>query len=101
MKMYILIREFVPLGKAVLVSAHSSLACYLKFKEHLEMQQWLDTSFKKVVCVVNDAEFEKARLESDNVVLTESTLDNQEVSVAFCPRVEYPKMFKFLRLYGK
>ena len=65
------------------------------------MQQWLDTSFKKVVCVVNDAEFERAKLEADNVVLTESTLDNQEVAVVFCPRVEYSKPFKFLRMYGK
>ena len=32
-KMYILIRESVPLGFAVLAAAHSSLAAYLKFRD--------------------------------------------------------------------
>ena len=87
------------MGKAVLISAHASLACYLKFKERPEMQTWVSSQFFKVVCTVTDAEFERAKTEADNVVLTESTLENVEVAVAFCPREEYPKMFKFLRLW--
>jgi len=99
MKMYILIREAVPAGKAVVVSAHASLACYLKFVDNADMQTWVNGQFFKVVCSVNDAEFERFKAEPDNLVLTESTLEGQEVAIAFCPREEYPKPFRFLKLW--
>jgi len=99
MKMYILIRDSVPTGFAVLAAAHASLACYLKFKESPEVAEWLSGPFYKAVCKVNDKEFEKAKEFEDYVVLTESVLDNQEVALAFKPRVEWPKPFKFYRLY--
>ncbi|MCE3607637.1 hypothetical protein LXA47_29120 [Massilia sp. P8910] len=35
----------------------------------------------------------------DHVVLTESALDNREVAIVFRAREEWPKMFKFLKLY--
>jgi len=99
MKMYILIRESVPLGKAVVAAAHASLACYLKFQTHPDVSAWLSGPFFKTVCKVNDVEFEQAKQTEDHVVLTESSLDNQEVALAFRPREEYPKQFKFLRLF--
>lgn len=40
MKMYILIREDVPLGFAMLAAAHASLAAYLKFRDSEEVQHW-------------------------------------------------------------
>ena len=99
MKMYILIRETVPLGLAMVAASHASLACYLKFKDHPDVAKWLEGPFYKSVCKVTDAEFEKAKQERDCVVLTESAWDNQETAVAFVPREEYPKMFKFFKLY--
>lgn len=36
---------------------------------------------------------------ADHVVLTESALGDQEVAIVFKPRHEWPKMFKFLKLY--
>ncbi len=99
MKMYILIKESVPLGFAVLASAHASLAAYLKFKDSAEVAAWLSGPFYKVVCKVTDDEFEQAKAVEDNVVLTESGLGGQEVALAFKPREEWPKAFKFLRLY--
>jgi peptidyl-tRNA hydrolase len=98
-KMYILVREFVPSGKVPVATAHASLACYLKFKDHPDMVEWLSSSFAKVVCTVTDAEFEKAKEEKDSLVITESTLDGQEVAVVFVPRKVYPKGFGFFRLY--
>jgi hypothetical protein len=74
MKMYILIRESVPLGFAMVASSHASLACYLKFKDHPDVAKWLEGPFYKSVCKVTDAEFEKAKQERDCVVLTESGL---------------------------
>lgn len=99
MKMYILIRESVPLGFAILASAHASLACYLKFRESPEVTAWLDGPFYKVVCKVTDAEFEQAKQFKDAVVMTESGLNGQEVAIAFKPREAWPKAFKFFRLY--
>ena len=99
MRMYILIRESVPTGFAMLAAAHASLACYLKFKDTPEVAEWLSGPFYKAVCKLNDKEFEKAKGFEDHVVLTESALDDQEVAVAFKPREEWPKPFKFYRLY--
>jgi len=99
MKMYILIRESVPAGFAMLAAAHASLACYLKFKDTPEVAEWLVGPFYKAICKVNDKEFEKARELENHVVLTESALDNLEVALAFKPREEWPKHFKFYRLW--
>ena len=97
--MYILIRESVPTGFAVLAAAHASLACYLKFREAPEVAEWLAGPFYKAVCKVSDAEFERAKEVADHVVLTESALAGQDVAIAFKPRAEWPKAFKFYRLY--
>jgi peptidyl-tRNA hydrolase len=99
MKMYVLIRDSVPLGFAVLAAAHASLACYLKFRESSEVAAWLSGPFYKVVCKVTDAQFEQAKAVEDYVVLTESALQGQEVAIAFKPREEWPKAFKFMPLY--
>lgn len=99
MKMYILVRESVPLGFALVASAHASLACYLKFRESPEVAEWLAGPFFKAVCKVSDAELERAKEAGDWVSISESALDGQEVAVAFRPRAEWPKAFRFLRLY--
>lgn len=99
MKMYILIRESIPAGFAVLAAAHASLACYLRFRDAPEVAEWLAGPFYKAVCKVSDAEFERAKEVADHVVLTESALAGQEVAIAFKPRAEWPKAFKFYRLY--
>lgn len=99
MKMYILIKEDVPIGFSVLAAAHASLAAYLKFKDAPEMTTWLSGPFYKTVCRANEAEFAKAKECPDHVVITESALENREVAIAFKPRDEYPKSFKFLKLF--
>jgi len=99
MKMYILIPESVPPGFAILAAAHASLAAYLRFRERPAVTEWLAGPFRKVVCRVTDEEFEQAKQHDDHVVITESALDNAEVAIAFCPREEWPKSFRFLRLY--
>lgn len=99
MKMYILVRDDIPLGFAMVAVAHASLAGYLKFRDTPEVAEWLSGPFFKAVCKVNSKEFETAKAVPDHVVLTESALNNQEVAIVFKPRQEWPKMFKFLRLY--
>ncbi|MFC4635549.1 peptidyl-tRNA hydrolase [Dokdonia ponticola] len=99
MKMYILIKDDVPEGFAILAAAHASLAAYLKFKEDPDMQHWISGTFYKVVCKVTNKEFQKAKTVEDHVVLTESALDHTEVAIAFKPREEWPKPFRFYKLY--
>jgi hypothetical protein len=99
MKMYILIKENVPIGFAILTAAHASLAAYLEFKDTPEMAEWLTGPFNKVICRVPHKEFEQAKTFPEHVVITESALDNQEVAIAFCPREKWPKPFKYYRLY--
>ncbi|MEP0264665.1 peptidyl-tRNA hydrolase [Dokdonia sp.] len=99
MKMYILVKDDIPEGFAVLAAAHASLAAYLKFKEDPDMQIWVTSTFYKVVCKVNKKEFERAKTFENSVVLTESALDHKEVAIAFKPRKEWPKPFKFYNLY--
>ena len=99
MKMYILIKESVPPGFAILAAAHAGLAGYLKFKDSPEVAGWLSGPFRKVICKVTDDEFAQAKMFDDHVVVTESALEGQEVAIAFKPRDEWPKAFKFFRLY--
>lgn len=97
--MYVLVKESVPLGFAMVAAAHASLAAYLKFQDTPEVREWLSGPFSKAVCKVTDEEFERARECPDHVVITESALDGAEVAIAFRPRQEWPKVFRFFRLY--
>jgi len=99
MKMYIILLNNIPDKLAPVISAHASLACYKKFQNDERMEKWINGIFKKVVCVVNEKEFTRLKNETDYVLLTESSLGNREVCLAFCPRDEYPKMFKFLKMW--
>ena len=99
LRMYILIRESVPTGFAVLAAAHASLTAYLKFQDSPEVAEWLAGPFYKAVCRVTDDEFARAKETPDHVVLTESALENQEVAIAFRPRADYPKAFRFFKLF--
>ena len=89
----------MPLGYGVLAAAHASLASYLKYRETPEVATWLAGPFYKVICKVNDAEFEQAKTFDDAVLLTESALGGQELAIAFKPREGWPKAFKFYRLF--
>jgi len=99
LKIYILIPESIPLGFALVAAAHASLGVYLEFKESPEVAEWLSGPFRKTICRVNDQEFERAKAVPDHLILTESALGGQEVAIAFKPRKEWPKGFRFYRLY--
>ncbi len=68
-----------------------------KFEEDEDMQLWINSVFKKVVCKVNDKEFANSRTEIKNIVLTETALEGEEVAIAFCPRNEFSKQLRFLK----
>lgn len=99
MKMYIVLKNNVPDKLVPVITAHASLACYKKYESDKDMQQWINSIFKKVVCIASEKEFEKLKEIDKNLILTESMLDNAEVCIVFCPREEYPKVFKFLSMW--
>ncbi|MNJ91867.1 hypothetical protein D3C87_95220 [compost metagenome] len=99
MKMYIVIKNDVPDKLVPVIAAHASLACYKKFEEDSDMNTWINGIFRKVVCLANESEFTNLKEEERAVLLTESSLDNREVCLVFCPREEYPKKFKFLKMW--
>lgn len=97
--MYILIKETAPLGFAMVAAAHAALAAYLKFRDSPEVAAWLSGPFYKTVCKLSEAEFEAAKALEDHVVITEAALGGAELALAFRPREEWPKSFRFYRLY--
>jgi len=102
MKMYILVRNDVPVGHQVNCVGHATLGCYLQFRNDPDTQDWLEYSYRKVACSVSYSDFMKAkRLCDDWVVAREDALNYQEVALAFRPRLEYPEEFSAFRLFGQ
>lgn len=101
MKMYIIVREEVPLHVAINSVGHAALGTYLKFKDHEETQEWLETSFNKVTCKANPKEFELAKTMDDYLLIREAKFNNEEICIGFRPRKEWHKFFKYLRLYSQ
>jgi hypothetical protein len=99
MKLYILIKDSIDLGHAVNSAAHASLMGHLAWSGDEIYDDWEKSSFKKVVCAVSDREFDDAKKYDDHLVVTESTMDGREVGLVFKPREEWPKRFKFYKLY--
>lgn len=99
LKMYVFVKDSVPLGFAMAAVGHAVLALWLKFKDDPDMQKWEKESFKKVVCRVPAAEFDQLKGFPKNVVMTESALKGADTAVAFCPREEWPLLFKKFPLY--
>jgi len=100
-KMYIMVKSEVDLGHALLACAHASLACYLDNHLDPEMQKYVKESFRKVVCKVDNQQFEQAKIHMQlgDRVMTESGLGGMEVAIVFKPREEWHKFFQFLPLY--
>lgn len=103
LKMYILVKETIPVGLAMAAVGHACVSCYDQFTSHgnQDMKNWKDWSFRKVVCKVTEKEFEKAKTYENRCVMTERNLaiENKESAIAFCPRPEWPYFFNSLKLW--
>ena len=101
MKMYICIKDDTQVGMAMNAAAHAGLMCHLKFSEDLDYLEWLEKSFKKVTCTVTPAEFAMLKELSDNLIVTESRLNNAELAVVLKPRPDndWPEFVNLLKLW--
>ena len=82
--------------------AHAASAAGRMWGGQPDYEDWANNSFRKVLCLVSDSEFEKAKtyFEEDQFqVMTESAIPGEELSIVFKPRSEWPKFFKFLKLW--
>lgn len=100
MKMYIAIRESIPVGFAINSASHASLIAYLKWNmDDKDFQDWMLYSFKKVTCKVTDEEFAQLKQLDKVAVVTESALKGEEVAIVLAPRKEWPEIVQQLKLY--
>ena len=102
-KMYILVRKEIiekDLGHAVLSVAHAASAAGRNWGNEPDFEDWANNSFRKVLCEVSDKEFAKAQTyDLDHQVMVECAIDNEEISIVFRPRDEWPRFFSFLKLW--
>ena len=99
--MYICIKDDLPAGMAMNSAAHAGLMCHLKYEQDPVYDVWLKRSFKKVTCAVTPAEFAMLKEVADNLVVTESRLNGQEVAIVLKPRpdTEWPEFVNLLKLW--
>jgi len=102
-KAYLLVKETIPLGKAINSCAHAGSLIEKHFPRENDkvMQEWWKGLIRKVTCKVDEKTFEAAKKYEDWFAVTEATLDGEETVLVFKPRYEeeWPKFFKFLSLY--
>lgn len=101
MKMYICVKDDIPVGIAMNSAAHAGLMCHLKYETDTIYQEWLKKSFKKVTCAVTPAEFAMLKEVKDSFIVAESRLNGQEVAVVLKPRhdTEWPEFVNLLKLW--
>ena len=99
-KMYLLIKDSVPDNLVPLICAHASLAAWLKYESTNSVRDWVNNSFRKVVCRVSEDEFNRAALFNGSHVTTASELENKQVCCVLVPMVEeYPPEVKKYELW--
>jgi len=99
LKIYILMKEDIDLGHAINGVGHGVLMLHKKFKNDPIYQDWLNNHFRKVTCKVSEVEFQQAKEFNNYITITEMAFDGAEIGLVFAPRKEWPKAFKYFRLY--
>lgn len=106
-RMYILIKEEIPLGKAINSVAHGAIGANELWKDREEYMMWKSFSFKKITCKLTPQQFETIYkvMKANNIDYleqTESTLDGAHTLTVVFPidksKPEF-KAFNFLSLY--
>jgi hypothetical protein len=104
LKMYFAVLDTIPLGLAMTAVAHGAAAAIESWPNKDDdpvMKEWLEQSFKKVICKVTREQFDRLKdlSLSPYLEMTESALNGIPTVLVFKPRVEWPPIFKELKLY--
>lgn len=112
MKLYIAVLDEVPDHMVPVLVAHAVLGAHIEFSQDYLTNQglymlhrcnykgWLKDSFRKVVLKVNRKEFAKiADLTYTFLAHENSTLNGEKSCAVVCPRLEYPNVIKFAKMW--
>jgi hypothetical protein len=104
LKMYVLVRDSAPIGLGINGCTHVGYLAGKTFNGPI-MKDWEEKSFRKVTCLVSDADFYNAikaikEVNGNYVIFRENDWDDKELSVAFEPRYSFPEIFKTLNLHS-
>jgi hypothetical protein len=100
-KSYICLLDWVDPGHAINSASHAGTIIMLKWSDDPIVKEWTENSIRKVTCSVTEKEFTHLKQFDDYQVITELAFEGKEVGLVFKPRREWPKYFKFLRLWGR
>jgi hypothetical protein len=111
-RMYILVKDTVPDNYVPLIVGHAVANCLLfeyntsdNFFLAERISNWYHSSnMKKAICRVSEEEFQRAITEAGEYIIQSETsgLDPEHLTdcvAAFVPRREYPKSFKYFKLW--
>ena len=104
LKLYILVKESMlekDFGHTILSIAHAMAAGSRNWSGQEIFENWANESFRKVLCKVTDKQFEKAKTyfpEDEFQVMTECAIDDEELTIVFKPRKDWPGFFRSLKL---
>jgi len=103
-KLYILVKEEMlekDFGHTILSIAHAASAGGRNWAGDPIYEDWANNSFRKVLCKVSNKEFEKAKTyfpADEFQVMTECAINDEELTIIFKPREEWPNFFKSLKM---
>ena len=105
-KLYIVVRNDIDVGHAILGACHGVAAFFLRFSEYPDVREWVALSFRKVLVHATKEEFDRVKehLESLNgrihhVVMTECALDGQETAIVAGPESRWGDELRKLPLW--
>jgi hypothetical protein len=101
LKSYICILDWVDPGHAINSAAHAGTILMLEWRDDPILWEWTESSIRKTTCEVTDDQFKYLKRFEDYKIITEIAFGGKEVGMVFKPRAEWPKYFKYLKLWGK
>lgn len=97
-RMYVLIHRDAGRLDALRVAANGAVEAFRRHADEEATRQWVSGRFTKTLCLVNDAEFERAVAEPGSVVIARQGSD-LPAGAALAVRDTWPRRFQFFQLY--
>jgi hypothetical protein len=101
--MYVIVKDTAPIGLGINACTHAGFMAGINFGGQ-DYEDWLNHSFRKRTCLVTPEQFDACIREiefvnGDYVVFKENDWNDQELSAAFSPMYNFPRIFKTLKLH--
>ncbi len=104
LKMYVLVKNTAPIGLGINSVGHVTYSACKKFDSQIH-KEWETYSNRQVTCLVSEEEFKQAIEEIEKiggkyVLFNENDWNDQDISVAFEARYNFPDIFKTFKLHS-